>query len=137
MIAFFDTNIYIDYLKGAFPKSQYDRYFHDYIIRMCPVVYLELTRGIRSEPLKKKIEQATKKIIFLPPPTNRMWVQAGLLAAKVMGSYDEKTLEKIQNDLLIALTARENGAVLITQDHHFNAIRKHVSFQFQILSHLA
>ncbi len=129
MIAFFDTNIYIDLLKGIFPKSIYDRYFEEYIIRLCPVVHQELIRCIRSGRKKSEIEQITQKIISLPPPTNEMWIRTGELAGKVIGSYDERALEKIQNDLLIALTALQNGATLITQDHHFKMIRKHIPFQ--------
>jgi predicted nucleic acid-binding protein len=132
MIAFFDTNIYIDYLKGIFPKKLYDRFFEEYIIRLCPVVYQELVRGVRSETLKKRIEEITEKIIFFPPPTNAMWIQAGELAGKVIGSYDERALEKIQNDLLIALTARHNGATLITQDQQFKMIQRHIPFRLII-----
>lgn len=128
MRAFFDTNIYSDYLKGVFPKENYDSYFEKYIIRLCPVVYQELIRCIKSEVLKKKVESATRKIIFLPPPTTAMWVAAGRLAGKILGTFDERPLEKIQNDLLIALTARENGALLITQDKFFRTIQKQVHF---------
>lgn len=130
MIAFFDTNIYIDYLKGIFPKKIYEPYFRKYIIRICPVVYHELIRCIRSRAIKKKIDEATHKTIFLPPPTNTMWVQAGQLSGTIIGSYDEQSLEKIQNDLLIALTARAHGATLITQDRHFQLIRKYLPFRF-------
>lgn len=130
MIAFFDTNIYIDFLKGTFSRSLYDRYFEKYIIRLCPVVYQELIRCLRTDTIKKKVEQATKKIIFLEAPTTRMWIKTGQLAGKIAGSFDELTLEKNQNDILIALTARENGALLITQDKHFHLIQKHIPFSF-------
>lgn len=126
MIALFDTNIYIDYLKGTFPQSAYQKYFHDYIIRISPVVYHELLRGLRSEGLKKKVEKVIGRIVFLPPPTEKMWVKAAELAGAVTGSHDEIGLEKIQNDLLIALTAKAQGATLITQDKHFKTIQKYV-----------
>ena len=129
MIAFFDTNIFIDHIKGIFPKKLYDQYRQKYIIRMCPVVYQELIRCIRSEKLKKRIEEVTKKFIFFPPPTNEMWIQAGGLARKVAGTYDERALERIQNDLLIALTAFRNGATLITQDRQFKEIQRHIPFK--------
>lgn len=129
MKAFFDTNIYSDYIKGVFPKENYHRYFEKYVIRMCPVVYQELIRCVKSVELKKKIEVATGKILFLLPPTTAMWISAGKSANKVLGTYDERPLEKIQNDLLIALTARESGAILITQDKFFRTIQKHVPFQ--------
>ena len=130
MIAFFDTNIYIDFLKGTFPKSLYSSYFEEYIIRVCPVVYQELIRGVRTEKLRKKIETLVGRVIFLPPPTTEMWVQAGELAAVVMQSSEERKLEKIQNDLLIALTARAHGATLITRDTHFKLIGRYIPFRF-------
>lgn len=129
MIGFFDTNIYVDYLKGIFPKDLYRQYFERFIIRISPVVYEELIRCLRSEELKKKVEEMVEKIIFLAPPTTKMWIRAGELAGKVTGSYDEQSLAKIQNDLLIALTAHQDGATLITQDRHFQAIQKHLSFR--------
>lgn len=129
MIAFFDTSIYIDYLKGVFPKSLYDRYFKEYLIRVCPVVYQELIRCVRSEGLRKKIEDLAGNIIFLPPPTIKMWIRAGELAGRIIGSYDKRSLERIQNDLLIALTARETGSTLITKDGHFKIIQKHIPFR--------
>ncbi|MBI2340169.1 MAG: PIN domain-containing protein [Deltaproteobacteria bacterium] len=129
MKAFFDTNIYFDFLKGRFPKLLYDSYFKKYIIRICPVVYQELIRCIRSGEVKKRVERMTRMVAFLPAPTVEMWKTAGEIAGQVAGSHDERTLESIQNDLLIALTARENGALLITQDKFFRAIQKHVPFQ--------
>ena len=137
MIAFFDTNIYIDFLKGTFPETLYQQYFHKFIIRLCPVVYQELLRGIRSESVRKKVVAATKNIRFLAPPTNKMWTKAGELTGKIVRSFEEKTLEKIQNDLLIALTARENGATLITQDKDFSVIQKHLKFKLILLSQQA
>ena len=135
MIAFFDTNIYIDYLKGIFPKKSYEGYFERYIVRICPVVYQELIRCIRSGRLHNRVEELTEKVLFLPPPTSRMWTRAGELAAKVAGSYDERSLERIQNDLLIALTARENGATLITGDHAFRVIQRFVPFHLILEEH--
>jgi len=70
-----------------------------------------------------------EKILLLSPPTTAMWISSGKLANKVLGMCDERPLEKIQNDLLIALTARESGAVLITQDKFFRTIQKHIPFQ--------
>jgi len=134
MIAFFDTNILIDLLKGIFPKRLYNQYREKYIVRMCPVVYQELIRGIRSDKLRKKVEVVAAGIIFLSPPTNRMWIQSGELAGKVVGGYDERSMEKIQNDLLIALTARQNGAVLITRDRHFKMIQRYVPFSLILIS---
>lgn len=128
MKAFFDTNIYIDVLKGSLPLAFYECYLEKYIIRLSPVVYQELIRCVTSAAFKKKVEKITHRIIFFPPPTTKMWIMAGNLSGKIMGSSDELTLEKIQNDILIALTARENGALLITQDKHFHIIQKHIPF---------
>lgn len=133
MIAFFDTNLYINLLKGKLPGNLLEDFCRQYIIRLCPVVYHELIRCIQNPSLRKKVEKITEQTLFLPAPTPPMWTQAAELASKVMGSTDEKTLESIQNDLLIALTARYNGAVLITGDKHFKVIRKHLSFEYVLV----
>lgn len=130
MIAFFDTNMYIDYLRGVLPAEMYLRYFQTYIMRMCPIVYHELVRGIRTPSVARKVKAVAEKIIFLPPPTTAMWTLAGQLMQTLHASSHQKTAEQIQNDMLIALTARQTGATLITRDQDFQQIRRKVSFEF-------
>lgn len=129
MKALFDTNIYIDFLGGRFPKFMYDAYIERFVIRLSPVVYHELIRCNRSPKSKQGFEVPAKRLLFLPPPTTKMWITAGEIAGKIIGNHDERSLERIQNDLLIALTARENGAVLITRDKLFSTIQKHITFR--------
>lgn len=132
MIAFFDTNIYINHFRDPSPTPINIESFDKYIIRICPVVYHELIRCIREES-RNKVETSLERLLFLPPPSTKIWITAGQLAGKVLGNFDERSLEKIQNDLLIALTARENGVLLITQDRFFETIQKKIKFQLLLL----
>lgn len=124
MIAFFDTNIYIDYLRGVMPAQIYVRYFHTYIIRLCPIVYHELLRGIRTPKVAKLVTQLTEEVLFLPAPTTAMWTQAGQLMSAWRPARGGKTWEEMQNDVLIALTARHTGTTLITRDADFKKLQR-------------
>lgn len=132
MIAFFDTNIYLDVLKGKFSKDIFDGYFSKYVIRLCPVVYHELLRGMR-EALIHKVQRDFGKIIRLPAPTAEQWKEAALLIPQIEGSKDIRNLERLQNDVLIALTARSQGATVITQDRGFESIHKKVVFNLKVV----
>ncbi len=130
MIAFFDTNIYVDYLRGVMPAQMYLRYFSVYVMRMCPVVYHELLRGICSSAVEKKVKTLGEKIVFLPPPTTKMWADAGEIISMLQPHAKEKTMEQVQNDVLIALTARYSGATLITRDADFEKLQRFLQFSF-------
>lgn len=128
MIAFFDTCIYIDFLRGAMPAAMYTRYFQTYIVRMCPVVYHELIRDTRSPSVAKRIVELGNTVRYLPPPTTPMWVQAAKILSALAPQIKGKAQEELQNDVLIALTARYNGVALITRDADFRRIRKLTDF---------
>lgn len=133
MVVFFDTNVYIDLLKGRLDSRKYQEIFSRHVVRICPVVYHELLRGIRNPKVLRKVESTVKKIHFLSSPTTNMWIQAAHLAVRVVQTSDAVSLSNMQNDLLIALTARESGATLITRDRHFMRIRKHLVFEHVLL----
>ena len=40
---------------------------------------------------------------------------------------------RLQNDLLLALTARRTGTLLVTADAHFTALRRRVPFTLKVL----
>lgn len=133
MIAFFDTNVYIDALKGNLSEDSFNHFFKDHVVRLCPVVYHELLRGLRTARVRKRVESAARNILFLPPPTVKMWIDAAKLIPKVIGNFDGLALAHLQNDVLIALTARETGTTLITRDSHFKRIREFLPFKFRLV----
>jgi predicted nucleic acid-binding protein len=51
----------------------------------------------------------------------------------VFPDHEAIGLARLQNDLLIALTARHTGTLLVTSDPHFTALRRHVPFAVTVL----
>ncbi len=131
MIALFDTNIYIDELIGRLPAGKFNKWRLQYILRLSPVVYHELLRGARNLSLIHEIRQKT---LLLPAPSFTMWEKSAYILRhfrEKFGSSEE--LHKLQNDILIALSARENGALLITRDKHFKQIADFLAFSYLIV----
>jgi hypothetical protein len=59
--------------------------------------------------------------------------QTGRLLPRVFADHEAIGLARLQNDCLIALTARHTGALLVTIDAHFAMLRRHVPFPLVVL----
>ena len=68
-----------------------------------------------------------------PPSWRRCWIDAGHLLPRMFPDHEAIGLARLQNDLLIALTARHTGTLLVTSDPHFTALRRHVPFTVKVL----
>ncbi|MBI3017385.1 MAG: PIN domain-containing protein [Deltaproteobacteria bacterium] len=128
MIAFFDTNIYVDLLKGNIEFSDLSSY-QGYLIRLSPIVKSELLRGCKTERAKKITLSLVEQLTELPAPTNKMWERAASILAK-LPILGQTRLGELQNDVLLALTTRQVGAIFITQDKDFEEIQKHLTFNW-------
>ena len=128
MLALFDTNVYISELTRAIPNDVVERWRSQYLVRLSPVVYHELLRGARKKDWVYEIRDHT---VLAPVPTFKMWEEAAsILSQWHFSSGENEALFKLQNDVLIALTARSLGAVVITQDKHFEKIAEKTSFLY-------
>lgn len=128
MLAFFDTNIYIDELTGTLPALTCQTWRSHYIIRLCPIVYHELLRGTRNPELIYEIRDHT---IALNTPTFAMWEHAAQLLRDYVKRFGPQgNPYRLQNDILIALTARHTGALLITKDQDFDQLAQLVLFPY-------
>lgn len=119
MLTIFDTNIYINSLKGTLDLLLLSNLRQNHIIRLCPVVYHELLRGAKN---KEPIKEIKKRTVMLGAPSAFLWEKAAQLLQNIKNH--ELPIQEIQNDLLIALTAVHSGAGLVTQDKHFEKISK-------------
>jgi predicted nucleic acid-binding protein len=131
--AFFDSCVYIDWWRGAITDSDLDVYFAKYVIRLSPVVWAELKRGACTADARRLVQDLSDSVLFLPPPTLAMWKEAGAIALTLSSHFSQRFAEKLQNDILIALTARYTGTLLVTKDKHFKVIRKQLDFMAEYL----
>lgn len=128
MIAFFDTNIYVDILRGKITLDGLSPY-NSCIIRLSPIVKSELIRGCKTQRAKRLTESYIHHLIEMPAPTNKIWEQAAVILSRLPKTF-QKYSEEIQNDVLLALSAKQNGAILVSQDKDFEIISKYVSFRW-------
>jgi predicted nucleic acid-binding protein len=128
MIAFFDTCIHIDLLTGALSLDQVVQKMGNVPVRLSPVVASELLRNVSKRP-RSVIERLVRQLVPIEPPSWRQcWYDAGRLLPEVFRDHEEIGLSRLQNDVLLALTARHTGALFVTTDGHFEAMRRLIPF---------
>jgi predicted nucleic acid-binding protein len=133
MIAFFDTNIHIDLLIGDLSLDHVLQDIGSLPVRLSPVVASELLRGL-SRQRRRIVEKLISQLVPLEPPSWRQcWYDAGGLLPTIFPHHEEVGLTRLQNDLLLALTARHTGALFVTSDAHFDAIRRYLPFRVRVL----
>jgi predicted nucleic acid-binding protein len=133
MIAFFDTSVHIDLLSRRLPLEEAMEAVGGGPVRLSPVVACELLRGARG-PAVPRVEELVRRLVAVEPPSwRRCWIDAGRLLPKVFPHHEEVGLARLQNDVLLALTARHTGTLFLTRDAHFEALRAHVPFALRVV----
>ena len=134
MIAFFDTSVHVVLLRGTLSLDDVFAAAPVGPVRLSPVVASELLRGTRARA-RRAVEHLVGRMVPIEPPSWRAcFLEAGRLLATVFPNHEEVGLARLQNDVLIALTARHTGALLVTLDAHFVALRQHVPFRLSVLT---
>lgn len=128
MIAFFDTSVHIDILRGALEVADVLERVQGGPVRMSPIVASELLRGA-SGKAARVVERLASSLVSIEPPSWRnAWLEAGRILPRAFASHENVGLARLQNDVLLALTARHTGAVLVSRDAHFRTIQRHLRF---------
>jgi len=102
-----------------------------WIIRCSAVVVHELRRGARTALELQFVNELARKIRIITP-TESHWVESAEILSQIRKrkGYDAHKLRDLAFDVLIALSARDIGATLITCDQQdFAEIRKHALFK--------
>ena len=134
MIAFFDTSVHVDLLRGDLRLADVIERVHGGPVRLSPVVASELLRGA-SGKAARSIERLISSLVPIEPPSWRAaWLEAGRLLPSVFERYESVGLARLQNDVLIALTARHTGSVLVTRDTHFRTLQRRLRFASVLLA---
>lgn len=133
MIAFFDTSVHIDVLAGRLPFEDAVRAAGGGPVRLSPIVASELLRGATGEAASRVEELVTRLVPIEPPSWRRCWIDAGRLLPRIFPHHEDVGLTRLQNDVLLALTARHTGTLLLARDGHFETLRAHVPFALTLL----
>lgn len=132
-----DTNVYVDWINdGLYEAVIFQR---DAVKHLSSVVMMELAAGAfstRDRTFVREIGSAFGRVNRIIAPTVAAYQEAGEVLRRLQESFDY-TLSSaygLANDVLIALSARSIGAVVITQNEQdFVAIQKIRPFKLMIV----
>jgi predicted nucleic acid-binding protein len=128
-LAILDTSVYIEnFRSGRFTLTLLRA---PWIVRCSAVVLHELRRGARTPRELRFVGELARRVRTLTP-TERHWLKSAEILARLGAEkgYDSKKLRDLAFDTLIALSARDAGATLITCDREdFAKIGKHLAFK--------
>ena len=132
-----DTNIYIDWIND---RRHEDVLFQsDAVAYLSAIVVMELYAGAfteRDRRLIRKLLATFARPERVVVPSERVSHEAGdvLRWLQEREGYDLARARGLSNDVLIALSARAIGAVVVTQnDRHFAAINRVRPFKLSIV----
>lgn len=113
-----DSNVFIGALrKGSDPFAQFVPGLEDREFATCGVVVLEVCRGIRDPHLLRRIRERFSVMVFVPTSSS-VWERAAQLA----WSLDRQGKVLPTPDLIVAASALQVGAAVLTSDAHFRAV---------------
>ncbi|MGE5301124.1 MAG: type II toxin-antitoxin system VapC family toxin [Acidobacteriota bacterium] len=131
-IIIFDTSVFIDHLR----TNKYARNFQEVngLIRNSSVVLAELARGATRESEENFVATLARNHPILTP-TERNWLESGTILSKIYKDrrFAPEKLRDLHFDVLIALTARNYGAIVVTSNRtDFELIRSCKTFQLEV-----
>jgi len=104
------------------------------LLRTSCVVLAELWRGA-TKPAERAFLRALEKNHPTLTPTKNDWLDSGRLLSQICADhgFGPDKLRDLHFDVLIAFTARSNGARLITSDRaDFELISAYRKFEFEV-----
>ena len=138
----FDTSVYISVLRD----KSFAQTFRAQYVRAVPrthfssVVVQELLAGARTARHRRQaaaLYESFEKAGRILTPTHQVWKDAGSVLATVADrtpQFRSKLTSGFLNDILVALSGRSIGAVVVTRNRDdFELIREFRSFQLQVL----
>ena len=135
MIAFFDTNVHIDVLRGTRSLADVLVAIGSPPVRLSPVVASELLRGVSGGGARSVMRLVRGLVTLEPPSWRSCWLETGRLLPRIFPDHEALGLARLQNDLLLALTARHTGSLFVTGDAHFATLRRYIPFALKVLRH--
>lgn len=131
-IVIFDTSVFIDQLRTNKFK-EHILGLHG-LIRNSSVVLSELLRGATLKEERDFIDTLIKNHPILTP-TEKNWIESGAILSRIYKDkgYPPSKLRDLHLDVLIALSARAVGALLITSNRaDFELIRRYRHFEMEV-----
>jgi len=131
-LVIFDTSVFIDHLRTGCYQERIESITG--LIRTSSVVLAELWRGA-SKPAEREFLRTLARNHPILTPTGKNWVESGQILAAICAEkgFAADKLRDLHFDVLIALTARSQGARLITSNRSdFELINEYRRVQLEI-----
>jgi hypothetical protein len=132
-----DTNVYIDWINdGLYEAVIFQR---EAVKHLSAIVMMELAAGafsLRDRRIVRDVASAFARVGRILAPTISMYQEAGEVLRQLQESLDYTlaSAHGLANDVLIALSARSIGALVITQNERdFSAIQRIRPFKLAIV----
>jgi predicted nucleic acid-binding protein len=130
-----DTNLYIDWMNDG---SREDVMAGPGLVRyLSAVVQMELRVGARTLPARRAVDQlarAYRAASRLIAPDAGLFDAAGRTLRLLRDQGREVRRSSLVGDVLIAHTARLLGARLLTADRDFEAIKRVLDFEMELVT---
>ena len=133
--AILDTSVYIPFLRDGIIHPKFPEDFVNPLLYMSSVVVSELYAGAhdsQSIKLLDKLYNTFQDVGRLIVPNDDDWRKTGGIIAKIRKKYGYESiyLSRLQNDILIACSARRLGTFVLTKNYKdFVKIREFVDFR--------
>jgi predicted nucleic acid-binding protein len=131
-LVIFDASVFIDHLRTGRHQQRIESLTG--LVRTSSVVLAELWRGA-TRPAEREFLLALERNHPILTPTEKNWLESGRIMAQICADkgFNPDKLRDLHFDVLIALTARSHGALLITSNRSdFELISTYRKFQFEI-----
>ncbi len=128
----FDSSVLIDQFRTGCHSEHIEAL--DELVRTSAVVLVELWRGATTRA-EKALLRTLEEIYPIFTPTEKIWLESGQILGKIQHDhgFEPRKLRDLHFDVLIALTARANGARLITSNRgDFELIRAYREFRLEV-----
>jgi predicted nucleic acid-binding protein len=135
-----DTPLFIDAFRDPAANEALQRFHRAFapFEYLSVVVAQELRAGVRRQQDRKALERNVLNVFERPgrtfAPSASAWHRSGDLLAEMTrteGLETGRVSKSFANDVLLALSCREAGCVLVTRNERdFQRIRRYVPFHF-------
>ena len=113
-----DSNVFIGLLRrGVDPVGELGAWSGGADLATCGMVRLEVERGLRAGRVRERLA-AFLDVLVMIPTGNKVWTRA----TEIAWSLDRRGVTLPAQDCLIAACALAGGALVLTDDRHFDRI---------------
>lgn len=132
-LLFFDSNVYINLLRFPEYERRIERFLQGgYLYVINKIVLMELWAGVRTK-VEENILKLHQQELPLVGLSDDNFITTGQILSQMRSEQQPelKMRRRLTWDILIALSAKENQAVVVTENEgDFRKIQKFVDFEY-------